>query len=364
MNILHVINSYKLGGAERLVTDIAIQQRADGHDVALMTLNPEPSALTEELRRAGVELLTTGHTEYDPRNVLRLRAAIRGRDVVHVHLFPSQYWVAMARKLTRTKAVFVTTEHSNFNARCRYRLTTWTDRMAYRCYDAATCISQAVVDFMRERTKGRLPLRMIENGIRVARFAEGGGAFERGDFGIPAEAFLLMQVALFREEKNQDCVIRALRHLPADVHAAFVGDGLRLETCRRLAESLGVAGRVHFLGRQSDVPSLLRLADVVVMSSRWEGFGLAAVEGMAAGKPVLASRVEGLSQVVGNEELLFIPDDDLQLSKKVLSLRADSETCARLADYCRGRAAEYDISHTSEKLIKFYADTIKRVSER
>lgn len=364
MKILHVINSLQLAGAERLVTDIAIEQQAEGHNVTVVTLNPVHTALSAELEAAGVPLFSTGLHQYDPRNVLRLRKYLHRCDVVHVHLFPSQYWVALARNLTRTKAVFVTTEHSNFNARCRYRLTTWTDRQAYRRYDAATCISPAVVEFMRQRTKGRLPLRLVGNGIRVSRFAQAVPSLTRAALGIPKDAFLLMQVALFREEKNQDCILRALTHLPEDVHAAFVGDGLRLETCRQLAASLGVGGRVHFLGRQSDVPSLLRLADVVVMSSHWEGFGLAAVEGMASGRPVLASDVEGLSGVVGNDELLFISDDDLALAKKVLSLRADSAAYARAANYCLTRANQYDVSQTAKTLVKFYEDTIKGEVER
>lgn len=364
MKILHIINSYKLGGAERLITDIAIQQKKDGHSVCVYTLNPRPTKLTEELDAAGVEMRSSGLTEYDLRNPSRICKMLKDYDVVHAHLFPTQYWVAMARKMTRTKAAFVTTEHSNYNARCRYRLTTWTDRLAYKCYDAASCISPAVVDFMRERTKGRLPLRLVENGIDISRFSSVQPLFSRMDFGLPEDCFLLMQVALFREEKNQDCVIRALTHLPDDVHAAFVGDGVRFEECKALAKSLGVAERAHFLGRQAEVPSLIALSDIVVMSSHWEGFGLAAVEGMAAGKPVLASRVDGLSQVVGDEEWLFIPDDDLQLSKKVVSLRADSEAYARAAAYCKARASIYDIANTSRNLIKFYEDTINGTVER
>ncbi|MBR1652437.1 MAG: glycosyltransferase [Alloprevotella sp.] len=365
MNILHVINNLVPAGAERLLVDIAKEQQALGEHVEVLAYMPAGSSLERELADAGITLHTGrfGHL-YNPLNAFAGRKAIRRADVIHVHLFPAQYWVAAARRLFRPKAAVVTTEHSTFNARCRYRLTTWTDRMAYRCYDAASCISPAVVDFMRERTRGRLPLRLIENGINVRRFASAKAERSQLLSGVPEHSFLLMQVALFREQKNQDCVIRALTRLPDDVHAVFVGDGERRAECQQLAGSLGVSCRTHFLGSRSDVPQLLSLADVVVMSSHWEGFGLAAVEGMAAGKPVLASRVEGLAAVVGREELLFIPDDDLQLSKKVLSLRADSETYARAADYCRARAAAYDIANTSKKLIKFYADTIKGEVER
>lgn len=68
---------------------------------------------------------------------------------------------------------------------------------------------------------------------------------------------------------------------------------------------MGVADRTHFLGERSDIDDLWRIADIGVMSSHWEGFGLAAVEGMAHGKPVLASEVSGLADVVRYHELLF-----------------------------------------------------------
>ncbi len=364
MRILHVINNLDSAGAERLVVDFAKAQCDAGHEASVLELSGRRTPLCEELESAGVALHTLGLGVYNPLCILRVRRYLRDADVVHVHLFPSQYWVAAARMLTRTKAVFVTTEHNTDNVRCHYWLTTQTDRWMYRRYDAATCISPAVEEFMRERTRGRLPLVLIENGISLQRFRTARAEGVREALGLSADVFLLIQVARFRRQKNQDCVLRALTHLPDDVHALFVGDGPRLDECRELAERLGVFERAHFLGARTDVPALIQASDLVVMSSHWEGFGLAAVEGMAAGKPALASRVEGLSQVVGNEDLLFNPDDDLQLSKKVVSLRADSETYARAAEYCRARAGLYDIANTSRRLIKFYEDTINRTQKR
>ena len=78
-----------------------------------------------------------------------------------------------------------------------------------------------------------------------------------------------------------------------------------------LAKDLKVEERAHFLGKREDIPSLLAAADIVVMPSLWEGFGLSAVEGMAAHKPVYASNVAGLAQVVEDESLLF-PVNDIE----------------------------------------------------
>lgn len=87
--------------------------------------------------------------------------------------------------------------------------------------------------------------------------------------------------------------------------------------CRQLVQELGLSQRVHFLGYRADAAACLDAADVVVLPSLWESFGLSALEAMARGVPVLASNVEGLSQVVGHPDLLFETDNADELAKKL-----------------------------------------------
>ena len=361
MKILHIINSLDSAGAERLCVDLAVTMRRMGHEADILTLRDGDTALRREAEAGGVSVKSCRvGREYDPRCILRLRPLIAGYDVLHVHLFPAQYWTAAAHRLAGSRALLVTTEHNNFNARARYWLTTQTDRLVYRRYAAAACISEPTLQFMQARTRGRMPLRLIRNGINTARFASL-PAVARSEVlpSVPAEAFLLLQVARFREQKDQDAVIRALAELPADVHAAFAGDGEREAACREQAAKLGVAGRCHFLGVRTDVPALLTLCDAAVMSSHWEGFGLAAAEAMAAGKVVLASNVPGLREVVGSEDLLFSASNERELAKKVLLLRGNFAKRRQLEAYCQERAAQFGIERTAENYIKFYQETIK-----
>ncbi|MBR1712006.1 MAG: glycosyltransferase [Alloprevotella sp.] len=358
MKILHIINTLDTAGAERLVVDMAVSMRRAGHEIGVLSVSSRETPFMQQLRDAGIKVATLGCHERNPLAVFRLRPYLRGYDVIHVHLFPAQYWVAAARALFGSEAVFVTTEHNTYNIRCRFRLTTWTDRLAYRRYDAITCISPAVLAFMQERTQRRVPLRLIQNGVDTARFSSASGNRAALLPHVPQDAFVLMQVARFQPQKDQDCLIRALPLLPDDVHAVFVGGGEREAACRRLASELGVSGRTHFLGIRSDVPELLSVADVVIMSSHWEGFGLSAVEGMAAGKPVLASDVEGLAQVVGDERLLFIPGDASDLSKKVLSLRGNSGYLSERAAYCARRAEDFSIGRMVDCFLELYRETI------
>ena len=364
MKILHVINSLSTAGAERLVCDLAPLMNGNGNSAAVLTLAPAEGPLADELRTAGVSvrsLLPPGRSIYDPRVAGPLSRAFKGADIVHIHLFPAQYWAALARSISKTKARFLTTEHSTHNRRCDHHITTWLDRYVYSKYDAIACISPAVVRFMQTRAPRNARLRLVPNGIPTARFRSARADRRTLLPEVPPEAFVLMQVGRFVPEKNQACVVRALAALPPEVHAVFAGAGPRLAACRALAEELGVGPRAHFLGLRTDVPELLSVCDAAVVPSLWEGFGLSAAEAMAAGKPVLASRVEGLAEVVGDERLLFTPGKEEDLVKKVLTLCRHSALCAEMGHLCSRRAERYDISHTAELYMKLYRELLKAI---
>lgn len=102
------------------------------------------------------------------------------------------------------------------------------------------------------------------------------------------------------------------------------------------------------------MPNILKAADAVVMSSHYEGFGLAAVEGMAAGKPVIASDVPGLADIVRDYGMLFPKEDNEALAKAITQLISDSSLYASIAERCVRRASAYDLRKTSQAYIDTY----------
>lgn len=359
MKVLHIINTLAVGGAERLLVDSLPIMKAMGIDVKVVLLVSSGSKFEEQIRDAGITVcsLDLRLGEYDPRIPFKLHLYMRWADVVHVHLFPSQYWAALAHVASR-KNVLVTTEHSTSNTRARHWLTSMVDRWIYGLYDGIICISDATADFMRSRAPRRVQIATIENGVVLPEtcgehLPDG---MKRQDVvpGVTDSDFLMLQVARFSDQKNQDCVLRALPLLPQDVHVAFAGYGKRLDACKELAVKLGVTDRAHFLGMREDIARLWSVADIGVMSSQWEGFGLAAVEGMAYAKPVLASAVPGLADVVKHESLLFAPDDERELADKVMHLYSDAADCKRLGEWCRQRARMFDIRTMVNKYMNFY----------
>ena len=142
--------------------------------------------------------------------------------------------------------------------------------------------------------------------------------------------------------------------------AVFVGDGVRRTICENLAVHEGVKDRIHFLGVRDDVPQILQSVDVVVMSSHCEGFGLAAVEGMAAGKPVIASDVPGLSEVVSGAGVLFEQGNVKMLSEQINALLTDSKYYEEIAHKCLLRAERYDIHKMGEQYEEIYRSVINK----
>ena len=178
--------------------------------------------------------------------------------------------------------------------------------------------------------------------------------------GIPDNVVLLIQVARFHEQKDQLTLLKAMRKLSKKFHVIFVGAGDTLDMHKQKAEEYGISERVHFMGVRQDVPALMKASDIVVMSSHFEGFGLVAVEGMAAGKPVIASGVPGLQEVIQGAGVVFPVHDDTVLANEILHLSKDKSYANEIINKCRKRADEYDIRFMAEKYNKIY----KRIVEK
>ena len=117
-----------------------------------------------------------------------------------------------------------------------------------------------------------------------------------------------------------------------------------MEEVKQLALSLGVCERVRFLGLRTDIPNVLTAADVIVMSSHWEGLSLSNVEGMSAHKPFIASDVNGLREVTKGYGILFPHEDGKALANEINQLAESDKYYDEVANRCYNRALEFDIS--------------------
>jgi len=182
-------------------------------------------------------------------------------------------------------------------------------------------------------------------------------ASDRRIFGYNASDKLVVMVAAFREEKDQDTLINALSELDENYKLLLIGDGVRRDELQALVERLDLRSRVSFLGLRTDVIQIIKMCDVAVLSSHWEGFGLAAVEAMACGVPLIASNVKGLAQVVGDGGLLFEKGNIKDLVGKIKSLE-DKSLYSKVSISGVRKATNFDISRMVNRSIEVYRSVV------
>ena len=356
MKILHIINRMSTGGAEKMLTELVPHQLSLGNDVTVLQLCSGEAWLEEKLVAVGCPVISIGkklRDVYNPLIIFRLRKYLHDYDIIHVHLFPAQYWIALSCCFLKKHGRLVTTEHSTYNKRRKIIGIKWLERYIYHHYDSIIAISHATAAELRNYLGPDLKISTVFNGIDTTVIFNA-STLDRSQLFAGAEnTVLLVQVARFSMQKDKITTIRALQYLPKHYHLVCAGDGPRRIICEEEAEACGVRCRVHFLGTYKNVPALLKASDIVVMSSSVEGFGLAAVEGMAAGKPVVASDIPGLKEIVQGAGLLFETHNPEQLAERVIQLES-LDLYTEIANRCIKRAKEYDISDMAEQYNKIY----------
>jgi len=360
MRILYIINSMKMGGAEKLLVDLLPSMAEKGIHCELLVLNGSDTPLLQQLKASGITMtsLDSGSV-YNPAHIFRILPHLSRFDLIHTHLFPTLYWVAMARILSRAKAKFVYTEHSVSNRRRDKWLFTLCDKILYKRYDRIVSIAHEADRKLKAHLKfDARRFSVVPNGIPVKAFSDA-LPYPKQDFFSQGD-YLIIQVSSFRYPKDQQTLIKALSRLPGHFKLLLVGEGGLRGECERLVSTLGITDSVQFLGNRSDVPRLLKTCDAVVLSSHYEGLSLSSIEGMSSGKPFLASDVPGLSEVVKGAGLLFEDGNDVQLADQLLKLEQDPLLTAKVVSNCQERASEFDISNTVDGYFHIYRNLLNR----
>jgi glycosyltransferase involved in cell wall biosynthesis len=362
MKILRIINSLETGGAERSIVGNVPIHIANGYEMDVLLLNGKETPFKKELVAKGVTVFSLGTNTniYNPFLIFKIIPYLHKYDLIHVHLFPAFYWVVFAKWFSFSKVKLVFTEHSTSNRRMEKPIFRWIERIIYAPFNKVICISDATEKNLKKHLKNKINSCVVYNGVDLASVQKEAENIIEEIKPNTKDNFLLMQVAGFRPEKDQDTLIRSLIYLPDNYTVAFIGTGTRLEICKKLVEELRLEHRVQFLGIKNNIGSYLAQADVVVVSSHWEGFGRAAVEGMAVGKPVIGSNIPGLSDVIGNAYLLFELSNEKELTNLILKLNNDSNFYKQMSEYCLEQTKQFDIS----KMIEGYEEVYRSLDER
>lgn len=358
-----ITNALSEGGVESMLLDLCQSLVNTYHyEVAILVLNKEKVELRTCFENVGVKIWVGRYKNiYNPLNILLIKRYLQWGDIVHVHLYPCQLYVILSKLLflLRKNIPYITTEHSTFNNRRKYFFFRRLDKFMYSQYSKIICVSQqAEINLRNWLGENIVNIETINNGINIDKFRYANNALNEHIRVLNSIQYLVM-VGRLEYPKDQMTVIKAMDYLPSTIHLLLVGSGRNMQKCEILAEKCGVADRVHFLGNCKDVASILKGCKIGILSTDWDGFGLVAVEYMAAGIPVIASDVEGLKDVVGNQKLLFKSRNFKELADKILLLLTDSNIYQKAKEYCSSRALSYSMQTMIKKYVYIYQSVLK-----
>lgn len=357
MKILHVITSLSTGGAEKLMVDLLPRLRDLGNEVELLIFDGTRTSFYNELEQNGIKIhhLSIGGNVYNPINIFKLKKYLKHYDIIHTHNTACQYFVPLAKIISSAKCKLVTTEHNTSNRRRNYNLFRTIDSWMYHRYKKVICISnQAEINLKDFLKTYNTNICTIYNGVNIDRFMNANTSIEF--FSKFNGLNTSIMVAGFRQQKDQPTLIKAYTHLPSDYHLILVGDGARRTEFETLISELNLQDRVHLLGLRTDIPELLKAAQVVVMSSHYEGLSLSNIEGMASGNPFVASDVDGLREITSGYGVLFPHEDDKVLADIIHKLTTNEEYRQSVIKKCEKRAKQYDINVMAKAYINVYQE--------
>lgn len=363
MRILQIINNLSTGGAEKLIIDSIPLLKKKGIEVDLLVLDNTLTPYMKQFKELNCcKIYSLGKGKlYNPLNVFKIIPYLKKYDLVHVHLFPAQYWVATAKIISFSKTKLIFTEHNTSNKRMQNFIFRTLDKNIYRFYNKVICITNEVKNVLVEYCEFKSKdICVIENGINLDTIVNSKALLKKQINGKILESDkLIIQIAGFRAQKDQKTVIRSLKYLNENIKLLLVGEGGLIEDCIELVNQLGLTRRVFFLGVRIDVPNLLKTADLSIVSSHWEGFGLVAVEGMASGKPVIASNVPGLSNVVQGGGILFEKGNEKELAAIITKLLSDNDYYNKVTNSGMEISKKFSINVMIEKQLSLYQDLFK-----
>lgn len=322
MKILYVITGLGQGGAERVVCDLADKMYENGFEVKIAYLTGDilthPAHKEVELIKINLNNIVTLPIAY-----LNLSRLIKqyNPDVVHSHMVHANILSRLIRINTPVKKLICTAHNSNEGG--KFRMLVY--RVTHRLSNLTTNVSnEASKAFIEKKAVPHTDITTIYNGIDLAKFYHRIESRVKilKELNLSNDSFLILAVGRFSHQKDYPNLLNAYKILKNSgiLHTKLIvaGDGeLRIEIETKILE-LDLNNDVILLGRRQDIPELMSAADLFVLPSMYEGFGLVVAEAMACETLVVATDCGGVSEVLNNTDFLTPPSNPHKLSEKIL----------------------------------------------
>ncbi|HEX7134178.1 MAG TPA: GNAT family N-acetyltransferase [Iamia sp.] len=365
--VLWLVKGLGRGGTERIITLAARHADPERFAVEVAYVQPWKDAVVADVEAAGVPVHLLGSGGSTRGWTLRLQRLLAQRRYALVHTH-SPLPAAVARALPGgRRAAFVHTEHSAWSryvapTRVANRATFGRNRHVFAVSEG---VARSIARPGWVRGVRMPPVEVLYHGIDEAEVRRGPAARHAGraTLGLPDDAVVVGTVGNLAPKKDHHSLIEAFAGLAAGwpaAHLVIVGGGPLEDELRDRARTTGLAGRVHLLGQRPDVAELLPAFDVFALSSRHEGLGLAVVEAMASGVPVVATEVDGVPEVVTHDVdgVLVPPGRPDRLATAIADLLGDPERAGRLAAAGVASSARFSIPAAVTRIEQVYDEVL------
>lgn len=308
---MHVTTTLNRGGCENHLAELLIHQKAAGHDVAIAYLKGD-GFWTKHMQDAGIRVVPLGLRYYgDVAPLWKLRKLIKEvrPDILHVHLQPAELYSALALIGIWNKPAFVITKHNDdpFHHGPGNRLV---GSLIARQADRIIAVSEAVKSYTcGQYNYPASNVVTIHHGIDRRPFEQVDALTRqaiRSEWSVPENAILIGTAARLHEQKALHVFLgayaqyRQAAKIPSRL--ALLGSGPLEQDLKKLAQQLNIAHEVVWPGFRNDMQAVMNAFDVFALTSVREGFGLSILEAMSASKPVIATAVGGITEIVIHEK--------------------------------------------------------------
>jgi glycosyltransferase involved in cell wall biosynthesis len=352
-HLIDIIDS-KYGGAQRMIEDfIAIEGSSNNESkhVFVQILGVPQNE---------VRTLSTSDSLYSINTfvcIFKFFRSLKDSDILHVHLFPALYFAALAKKTGVLKSKLLFTEHNSYNKR---RKLGWMGKQMeswiYKEFETIVCISNSV----QQSLTNWLPALssryvLVYNGIDLSNF---------DPIGLKANTKQIISVGRLTEQKNYIKTLHLLKPVlkQSDWKYAIAGEGQAREEIENTVLELNLTNAVDLKGRIADIREFYQNANILVLLSKWEGFGLTVVEALAMGLRVIAYRLEGLQEIlepIENKGVLLIDSEhDDSMVTRLMELFIESDDTEIHREIRMNRAREFDIRNTWREYNLIYQNLI------
>ncbi len=372
INLLHVIYSLEIGGAEMdLVAKARVLVEEYAYHIAVVCLLKR-GELAEEAERNGIRVIGPVMSgKSDTRVMPRLVRVMRSGkfNIVHTHMFASNFLGRVAAMLAGAPVIVSTVQL------IAEREKWWEivlDRALQFKTDMMITSSEAVRRSFIERGIREDKITTIYNGIDFSRFESIDRVEARNkirlEFGLDDSTFLVGTVARLQRVKGIECLIEAAKHVVESVSDArflIVGDGPQKAKLEYKVKQLDLSSRFIFAGTRGDVPAILSALDLFVLPSLSEALGIAVIEALLMRVPVVATNVGGVPEIVksGETGLLVPPKDPTRLGEAVAYMHSNRDGAIAMARAGERRVREmFEINRLARKQVELYEELLDKRS--